>query len=116
MNATPTPTSRAIFLRGPGDRPPRTERAAYLDGPAAATPACAAEVEALLRRTRRHAGAELPERVARPGRRPSMRRPSASGPATVIGPYKLLEQIGEGGFGRRLHGRADRTRSAARSP
>jgi serine/threonine protein kinase/WD40 repeat protein/Tfp pilus assembly protein PilF len=26
-------------------------------------------------------------------------RPAAEGPGTVIGPYKLLEQIGEGGFG-----------------
>ena len=32
----------------------------------------------------------------------------AESPGTVIGPYKLLEQIGEGGIGRRLHGRADR--------
>src|SRR5262245_53325719 len=26
-------------------------------------------------------------------------RPAREGPGTVIGPYKLLEQIGEGGFG-----------------
>src|SRR5262249_611298 len=26
-------------------------------------------------------------------------RPVAEGPGTVVGPYKLLEQIGEGGFG-----------------
>src|SRR5437870_11651809 len=26
-------------------------------------------------------------------------RPIAEGPGTVIGPYKLLQQIGEGGFG-----------------
>ena len=37
-------------------------------------------------------------------------------PGTVIGPYKLLEQIGEGGLGAGLHGRADSSRSAARSP
>ena len=32
------------------------------------------------------------------GVRPSS-MPSAEKPGTVIGPYKLLEQIGEGGFG-----------------
>src|SRR5262249_8440961 len=26
-------------------------------------------------------------------------RPTGDGPGTVLGPYKLLEQIGEGGFG-----------------
>jgi len=37
------------------------------------------------------------------------------GPGAVIGPYKLLEQIGEGGFRRRLHGGAVPTLCAARS-
>ena len=33
-----------------------------------------------------------------------------------IGPYKLLQEIGEGGMGVGLHGRADRSRSNAVSP
>src|SRR4051794_4634889 len=32
---------------------------------------------------------------------------TSEGLGTVIGPYRLLEQIGEAGDGRRLHGRAD---------
>ena len=47
-------------------------------------------------------------------RRPSTRRPPREAPGTVIGPYKLLEQIGEGGMGVGLRGRADRSRCAAR--
>jgi hypothetical protein len=31
----------------------------------------------------------------------------AEGPGTLIGPYKLLEQIGEGGFGQRGRDRQD---------
>src|SRR5437762_12763922 len=30
---------------------------------------------------------------------PTLDEPIREGPGTVIGPYKLLEQIGEGGFG-----------------
>ena len=44
-------------------------------------------------------------------RRPPNRRGRAG---TVIGPYKLLEQIGEGGMGDGLDGRADRAGPAAR--
>jgi serine/threonine protein kinase len=39
----------------------------------------------------------LPERAAAQG--PTVDEPINEGPGTVIGPYKLLEQIGEGGFG-----------------
>ena len=41
--------------------------------------------------------------------------PSPSGPGTVIGPYKLLEQIGEGGIGVVFMAEQS-SRSAARSP
>ena len=58
-----------------------------------------AEVEALLRR-HDQAGSflESPGRAAS-GRHHRLSRPSRSAPGTVIGPYKLLEQIGEGGMG-----------------
>ena len=38
-------------------------------------------------------------RPDRPGRSIHRTRPAARAPGTVIGPYKLLEQIGEGGMG-----------------
>ena len=56
-----------------------------------------AHVEALL------AAADAPDRLLdrRPAGDPSatVDQPATEGPGTVIGPYKLLEQIGEGGFG-----------------
>ena len=45
--------------------------------------------------SRRRASSKLPPCDATV----DVRRPRSSGPGTVIGPYKLLEQIGEGGMG-----------------
>jgi serine/threonine protein kinase/tetratricopeptide (TPR) repeat protein len=73
------------------------ERAAYLDQACAGDPALRASVEALLRA---HAGgsgfldAPAPAPAATVDEPPVGERPG-----TVIGPYKLLEQIGEGGMG-----------------
>jgi serine/threonine protein kinase/Flp pilus assembly protein TadD len=73
------------------------ERAAYLEQACAGDPALRASVEALLRA---NAGASgfldppAPERAATVEEQPANERPGAS-----IGPYKLIERIGEGGMG-----------------
>ena len=73
------------------------ERAAYLDGACAAAPEIRQKVEALLT-AYQQAGSFLEPRAAGPG--PTLDEPAITErPGTVIGPYKLLEQIGEGGFG-----------------
>jgi WD40 repeat protein/serine/threonine protein kinase len=72
------------------------ERAAYLDQVCAASPALRSEIEALLQ------AHEKPQRIldAPEALTPTIdEAPSLERPGTVIGPYKLLEQIGEGGFG-----------------
>src|SRR3979409_1072166 len=63
-----------------------TERAAFLDKACADDPALRERIERLLAR---HASAGTA----------SLEGSAAERPGTVIGPYKLLEQIGEGGFG-----------------
>src|SRR5439155_694086 len=74
---------------------PADERSAYLDVACGNQHGLRQRVEALLRR---HAQGKGP--LDRPGFNlvPTTDRPIAERPGTVIGPYKLLEQIGEGGF------------------
>src|SRR5262245_7346288 len=71
------------------------ERVAYLDRACDGDPGLRASIDALLRANVGASGflsAALPNAI--------VERPAATeGPGTVIGPYKLLEQIGEGGFG-----------------
>ena len=101
---------RAAEIDAPG-RPPALPGAAVRRrrGPAS-------QVESLLA-----AGGKIGSFLERPAVPPRRRgdataayRPLTEGPGTVIGPYKLLQQIGEGGFGVGLHGRAGASRSAAR--
>jgi eukaryotic-like serine/threonine-protein kinase len=73
-----------------------SERAAFLDRACAGNQALRGEVEALLR------AHEIPQRLLDdPGAgTPTVDEPRLSErPGTVIGPYKLLQQIGEGGMG-----------------
>jgi serine/threonine protein kinase len=74
--------------------PSPDERAAYLDRACAGDAMLRSRVEALLR-AHDHAGQFLGDKTA-------AESPEASQverPSTMIGPYKLLEQIGEGGMG-----------------
>ena len=89
---------REIFLRGPRARPPERAPGLPRPRPAAATPACGPRSRRCSRPIEQ-AGSflEAPGRGA--DRRPSTPPGSPEGPGTVIGPYKLMEQIGEGGMG-----------------
>jgi serine/threonine protein kinase len=90
----PSLPQESIFLRAL-ELPSPAERAAYLEGACAGHPELRAEVEALLRADERCGDLlDLPEqRIA------TVADPITERPGTAIGPYKLLEQIGEGGFG-----------------
>jgi WD40 repeat protein/serine/threonine protein kinase len=84
---------KALDLRADG------ARQEYLDAACAGDAALRAEVEALLEASARAEGfLESPVR-ARPGIVTVHDPPVSERPGTMIGPYKLLEQIGEGGFG-----------------
>jgi WD40 repeat protein/serine/threonine protein kinase len=67
------------------------ERAAYLDHACGSDTGLRQQVEALLAAHERLGDIPLPATVDEPA--------VAERPGAVIGPYKLLEQIGEGGFG-----------------
>src|SRR5262245_20823459 len=72
------------------------ERAAYLDRACAGNPRLRQEVEELLAA---HDRLGSVYKDIRPPAAPMDEPPLTERPGTVIGPYKLLEQIGEGGFG-----------------
>jgi serine/threonine protein kinase/tetratricopeptide (TPR) repeat protein len=90
----PSLPEESIFLRAL-DIPSAAERVAYLERACGANRQLRAEVDALL-----HAHEEsgdlldLPERAVA-----TFDEMISERPGTVIGPYKLLEAIGEGGFG-----------------
>jgi WD40 repeat protein/serine/threonine protein kinase len=72
------------------------ERAAFLDRTCGANRALRAAIEALLRAHERSGDLlDLPEKAVATAEELLV----SESPGTVVGPYKLLEQIGEGGFG-----------------
>jgi WD40 repeat protein/serine/threonine protein kinase len=85
----------AIFFAALEKGSPR-ERAAFLDLACAADPDLHRRVEKMLA-AQAHAGSFL-EQPAH-SLLATVDAPVTEGPGTVIGPYKLLEPIGEGGFG-----------------
>src|SRR5262245_58324884 len=75
------------------------ERAAYLDSACGNDADLHARVEDLLR-AHQEAGHFLQGKSTSPGRAATAdEQPIPERPGTVIGPYKLIEQLGEGGFG-----------------
>jgi serine/threonine protein kinase len=91
-----SPSSITIFNEALGLDSP-ADRAAYLDRVCADDSALRARVEALLA-VHDRAGGFL-ESPARGPTIDEVREEPAEGVGTVIGPYRLMEQIGEGGMG-----------------
>lgn len=97
---------REIFHEAREIEDPR-ERAEYLDRACARNPELRPRVEALLDAEARTTGLLDGPAIALPGREDESREPGsadsretlAESSGTVIGPYKLLQKIGEGGFG-----------------
>ena len=81
---------QALALSLPG------ERAAYLERACAGDPVLRASIEALLQADEGASGFLL---RPPPGLAAHIDQPGREGPGTAIGPYKLLEPIGEGGMG-----------------
>src|SRR5262245_45887207 len=75
------------------------ERAAFLDEACAGQPELRAAVEALLEANEGPDSFSSKPAVARPVAPAESPPPLGEGPGSVIGPYKLLDPIGEGGFG-----------------
>ena len=73
------------------------ERAAYLDAACGPDQQFRAEVEELLEHDQ--AASSFLSKGAQASPADVDGAPVREGPGTVLGPYKLLEQIGEGGFG-----------------
>src|SRR6516162_8914395 len=90
------PELRAVFCAAL-ERKTLQQQAEYLDQACRGKPELRARVDALL-----HAHHEASGFLQEPAGQAAVTADEplpSEGPATVIGPYKLLEQIGEGGFG-----------------
>src|SRR5262245_43010785 len=87
---------RAIFCEALDRKTPQ-EQAEYLAQACQGRPELRAQVEELLQ-AHGEAGSFLQEPPGSPVATAD-KQPLSEGPGTMIGPYKLLEQIGEGGFG-----------------
>jgi serine/threonine protein kinase/tetratricopeptide (TPR) repeat protein len=88
-------SERSIFVAALEVDDP-AERAAYIERACTGDPALRAQVEQLLKA--HDQSGPFMERPA-PALVAAADEPLTERPGTVIGPYKLLEQIGEGGFG-----------------
>jgi hypothetical protein len=86
----------ALFAAALEKRTP-AERAAYLEGACGDDHALRARIEALLAAHEASGGVLGAPPEALP--LTTGYRPLGEGPGSVIGPYKLLQQIGEGGMG-----------------
>src|SRR5947208_1304258 len=92
--ADPQPTEKSVFLAAI-EIGPATERAAFVDRACAGNPGLCAAVEALLL-----AHEQLLRLLdATAAAAPTLDEPPPERPGKAVGPYKLLEAIGEGGMG-----------------
>src|SRR5690349_15938536 len=92
------PRANELFLSAAGLDSPDARRE-FLDRECAGDPALRAEVDALLDAHDR-AGSFLEPPAAAPHLVATAEAPAAADrPGATVGAYKLLEQIGEGGFG-----------------
>src|SRR5262245_16447430 len=109
-------TERAIFIAALEKGDPR-ERDAYLQAACGPDTALRQRIETLLKaheqagHTMEQENGQAPTRLYEPDQQPTDQdgttpsgetptvRHQAEGPGTRIGPYKLLQQIGEGGMG-----------------
>src|SRR5215212_4500578 len=89
---------RDIFIEALQKAGP-AERAAYLDATCAGDEALRGRVQGLLAEHEKSKSFLLDAPPALGANAETIDQPPAAQPGTVIGPYKLLEQIGEGGFG-----------------
>jgi eukaryotic-like serine/threonine-protein kinase len=92
-----SPEMMSIFA-GALDRPSAEDRAAFLAAACGPDAGPRRRIEALLR-AHDEAGGFLQDRPAPAAPEVTTDQLANEGPGTVVGPYKLLEQIGEGGFG-----------------
>ena len=91
------PPSKHDIFNAAADLADQSERAAFLDRACAGNEALRAEIEDLLRHDA-DVGSFLQSRA--PAIAPTLtERPTNEALGTTIGPYKLLQQIGEGGMG-----------------
>src|SRR4051794_4118641 len=90
------PNTRSVFERAL-ELAQGGEREAYLDHACTDKPELRAQIDSLLK-AHDEAGSFL-DGPAYNGHRTTETEPIAERPGITIGPYKLLEQIGEGGFG-----------------
>ena len=88
---------KAIFLAAL-EQVTAPEREAYLQGACEGDPGLLKRMKVLLSV---HQQSQGPLDIPSPGvgTAPTLDEPITERPGTIIGPYKLLEQIGEGGFG-----------------
>src|SRR5262245_3070046 len=93
--SSPSSDIKSIFGKALDAKSPAA-RAAYLDEACGGNPALRAEVESLLKAHDEASGFLQGPNAASAI---TMDDPITERPGTVIGPYKLMEQIGEGGFG-----------------
>ena len=90
----PKPTNKSLFLAAL-EIDAEAERATFLEQACGDNRQLCAEIECLLQ-AHRNPPEVIRQLDAAP---PTLDQPPAEKPGTQIGPYKLLQQIGEGGFG-----------------